>query len=370
MVDTAKYREVYEALRCEILGGKYNSSCAVPSAMALAKRFGTTRATVRRSLEQLRNDGLVGCRRGSGTFVTKAARSRKIGLIVPGVAYSEFFPPVVGEISRLAQEKGYALLFADISSPNPDQRARQAEAFAAELVREQAAGVIYQPLELITKADEINQKIVSILSAAGIAVVLLDYDTVSPPGRSGFDIVGINNPDAGFRMAGHLLDCGAKKVDFQMSPDCAPSVRNRLRGVMTAMHARRLKCRVLTAKPEDAAALKRHLRGGRPDAFICCNDTSAARFKQTLEAVGLTVPGDMLLAGFDDVRIASLLTPPLTTIRQPCREIGAAAFARLLDRIADPELPAQEIFLSAPLVVRGSTLREKSNRTHARRKRK
>ena len=62
-----------------------------------------------------------------------------------------------------------------------------------------------------------------------------------------------------------------------------------------------------------------------PDAFICGNDHTAARLLQTLGAIGKQVPRDVLLAGFDDVACAQLLSPPLTTMRQPCEEIAAVA---------------------------------------------
>ena len=86
-------------------------------------------------------------------------------------------------------------------------------------------------------------------------------------------------------------------------------------------------------------------------------DATAALFKQTAESLSLRVPDDLLLAGFDDVSIASLLSPPLTTIRQPCREIGEAAFMALVGRMNDPSLTVREIYLDAPLVVRRSTER-------------
>jgi len=231
------------------------------------------------------------------------------------------------------------------------------KAAAGRLIEERVAGVIFQPLEFIADSDKVNSEIVSRFQSAGVAVVLLDYDVVPPPQRSSLDIVGINNPDAGYRLAKHLLDQGIRRMAFQMRPNWAPSVRNRLRGVVTCVGAKGLKCEVLEAEPDDAPALARFLRRHRPEAFICGNDTAAAVFKQTLEKLGRKVPDDVLLAAFDDVRLASLLSPPLTTIHQPCREIGEAAFARLLARIARPDLVSQELYLHAPLVVRASTAR-------------
>ena len=88
---------------------------------------------------------------------------------------------------------------------------------------------------------------------------------------------------------------------------------------------------------------------------MCSNDPSAAVFKQTLERAGLSVPKDVRLTGFADMPMASLMTPPLTTIHQERDQMGGAAFRRLLERIANPDLPAFEILFPAPLVVREST---------------
>ena len=113
---------------------------------------------------------------------------------------------------------------------------------------------------------------------------------------------------------------------------------------------------VLYAEAGDVAALKRHIRRyGKPDAFVCSNDARAAEFKQTLEKAGLSVPQDIRLAAFDDVQIAGLLTPPLTTIHQPCVQIAQTAVEVLMRRIRKPESAALTLLLDAPLVVREST---------------
>lgn len=114
---------------------------------------------------------------------------------------------------------------------------------------------------------------------------------------------------------------------------------------------------MLYAEADDLKALKRYLKkqARRPDAFICSNDAIAAVFKQTLEKAGLRVPEDVMLTGFADLQIASLMTPQLTTIRQNREQMAQAAFRRLMARIDDPSLPPCDIFLPAPLIARGST---------------
>ena len=358
-VSTAKQTQILTDLRHEILSGRWSLFTALPSENALARRFGVSRMTTMLVMRDLESQGLVTRVQGRGTFVTRSALSRRVGLIVPGLADSEFYPAVVDAILKAAQAMSYELRIFRVDSEDRDIRAHQALRFADKLVKEGTSGVIYQPLDSTTDAASLNGRVLSVFSAAHVPVVLLDYDVVQPPDRSVYDVVGINNPDAGYRLAWNLISVGARKIDFLMRPDWAPSIVNRLRGVKTAVAngGRSCRCRVLLAEPDDVRALRRHLRQGRPDAFVCGNDTHAAIFKQTLEKVGLTVPGDVLLAGFDDVKLAALLTPPLTTIRNPCAEIGAKAFGVLIARMARPDAPSSDVFLPAPLVVRESTAR-------------
>jgi DNA-binding LacI/PurR family transcriptional regulator len=67
------------------------------------------------------------------------------------------------------------------------------------------------------------------------------------------------------------------------------------------------------------------------------------------------VPAEVKVAGFDDVRYASLLSPPLTTMRQPCTALGAAAIETMLGRLRQPHMPARRVLLRANLIVRKST---------------
>ena len=101
------------------------------------------------------------------------------------------------------------------------------------------------------------------------------------------------------------------------------------------------------------------LRRERPDAIACYNDRQAALLLQTLAKLGRSVPDDILVAGFDDVQYAKLTIPQLTTMHQPCAEIAAEAFRLLLDRIRNQQLPPRQVLLDAPLVVRGSTIKQK-----------
>lgn len=358
--NNAKYRQVYETLRSSILSGKYPADRPMPSLRSLVRKHGFSTITIRRAFDELERQGLIARRRGSGTFVSKSGSARKIGLIVPGMAYSEFFPPIVSEISRLSQKEDYNLLFGDIVSKSPERRVLAAKKMTREFVEQGVAGVLYQPLELVENVEDVNCEILSAFDRAGVPVVILDNDFMSHPRQEGqaYDVVGIDNVAAGALVAEHLVGLGVRRIAFQKRPKCSSSVNERWRGVASAflLGAPSLRTSVLVAEPDDETAVRRHLRRFRPEAFVCGNDAAAVALKQSLERVGKRVPEDVLLAGFDDVQFAKIVSPQLTTVHQPCEKIAETAFYRLLARIANPSLTPVRIALPVSLVVRGSTM--------------
>jgi len=96
------------------------------------------------------------------------------------------------------------------------------------------------------------------------------------------------------------------------------------------------------------------LKRDRPDAFVCANDHTAGNLMHTLLALGKRIPDDIRIVGIDDVKYARLLPVPLTTLHQPCRDIGRIALTVMLDRIANPDLPPRDVLLGCELVVRKS----------------
>ena len=355
--DNSMAMRVLKILKSEILSGKYSHTRRFPSETALARRFEVSRSLITQVVGELERFGMVKRRQGSGTFVSNNATSRKIGLIVPGVACTDFFQPIVSEINQLARQEDYTLLFAEVFSMDRDERIHQVRELAADFIKKRVAGVIYEPLAEPGGKDA-NEHILRVFKRARIPVVLIDCDIVPFPQRSEYDVVGVNDVEAGAKIAEHLLSVGARKIHFLICKLCPTTYNNRLYGAEAALikAGRFKKGSVLYAEASDLAALKRHIRKyGRPDAFVCSNDAIAAEFKQTLEKAGLSVPKDVLLTGFADLPIAALMSPPLTTIRQERDQLGGRAFKRLLERIANPTLPANEIFFPAPLVAREST---------------
>src|SRR5207249_2329587 len=99
-------------------------------------------------------------------------------------------------------------------------------------------------------------------------------------------------------------------------------------------------------EPGDKGQVKLALDEIRPDGFVCANDFTAAHLLKMLNGLGVSVPDQVRMAGIDDVKYASLLSVPLTTIHQPCADMGAVAIGTMLQRLRHPTLPPRDVLLS------------------------
>ena len=360
-----KYRAIFEALRDEILGGKYAKTRKLPSEAQLMRRFGGSRVTVIHALQELRSKGLIVRHKGKGSFITPAAvdYGRAIGLVIP-ISRGEIFPPICRELTRLAQQDGYAILLADFMATPAESRVDEARRIMEDFVARNVLGVVFHLADGVPDAPRINRAALAVLDAAGIPAVLTDCDCVPFPGRSGYDVVGADDVDAGYRLTRHILGCGARRPAFFMPAYGSVSFANRCRGFTAALDEAKIRGTVVTGDSRDAATVDALMRRFRPDAIVCGNDRVAACLMATLASLGRRVPQDVLLAGFDDVDFARFVS--LTTIHQPCADIGRAAYELLLARVRDPAAVPRSVAFAAPLVVRESTAVRNGGRPRGR----
>jgi len=351
-----KYRQILDDLRNSITVGKYAEGDRLPSENDLARRFQVSRLTVQHAIKELQIEGLVNRRAGSGTYVSSRQRGagHLFGLIIPGLGETEIFEPICQGIAKAGRTGNHALLWGD-TTRSLDGRAEQARQLCRTYVERRVSGVFFAPIEGVPDKDGVNVGIAEMIATAGIQLVLLDRCICPYPERSRFDLVGIDNRRAGYRMGMHLIDRGVKRPAFLAHPDSAPTVEARLAGFRDALAAR--KCsgeRVAWCDPSSVEGIRGFLDKLNPDGFLCANDVTAVELMQTLETLGIQVPEQIRMVGIDDVRYASHLRVPLTTLRQPCQDIGEMAFLAMLTRIAEPTLPARDILLECTLVVRQS----------------
>jgi DNA-binding LacI/PurR family transcriptional regulator len=263
-------------------------------------------------------------------------------------------------MARAAHDRRYTFLWGDSTHDAADPVNRRAEELCQQYVDRRVSGVFFAPLEFSADQYAINRRIADALKRANIPVVLLDRDLEEFPRRSEFDVVGIDNFAGGYAVAEHLINLGCRRIRFVARPQSAATVDSRIAGCREVLVKNQLDHGakwIRYGDPADADFVRRLMNGDdgtRPDAFVCANDETAALLMRGLREQGFKVPSDVRIVGFDDVKYATLLPVALTTIHQPCQDIGEAAVRVMIDRLANPNSPAREIIIHAPLVVRAS----------------
>lgn len=358
-----KHREISRELLAGIASGKYGPTGRLPSEAQLVKKFGVSRPTVGRALRDLQSEGLIERRAGSGTYVRRqtpnSPATRQLGLLIPGLGTVEIFGLICGELASVARAQEYTLLWGDSAHPQQDQDMSHEHAvkLCEQFIERRVAGVFFAPFDLTDAKAEANRRIAERFGKAGIPVVLLDRDLLPFPHRSNLDLVAIDNLAAGCLLAEHLFKLGCRRLAFMAVPHFPPTVDARIAGVREALVRHQLELRpdwIQVGDPEDVKFVRSLVGGRHWDAVICANDLTAAHLLRTLEKNNVRVPRDLRVVGFDDAKYATLLGVSLTTVHQPCRDIAITAYHAMLERIAEPTLPARSLLLAPRLVVRES----------------
>ena len=365
MKNSSKHSAISRQLATEIIAGKYRQTGRLPSEAQFVKRFGVSRPTVGRALKDLQEQGLVNRRKGSGTYVrpekdrTHDARSAipQLGMIVPSLRHTEIFESICGELASLARVNDYGLWWGASTSPISEAKmtVEEAESLCSRFIESGVAGVFFVPFEHQADREAANRRITERLRQAGIPVVLLDRDMGAFPNRSAFDLVGVDNFAGGYQLAEHLIKLGARRLAYVMRPLTASTVDARIAGARIAMLAYGLEAPqpfVHSGDPTDLKFVRSFAQAHQFDAILCTSDHLAAQLLQSLTRLNIRVPQDLRLVGFDDVRFASLLTIPLTTMEQPCRDVAITAFNALQERLKNPTLPPRTLMLAPRMVVR------------------
>jgi GntR family transcriptional regulator, arabinose operon transcriptional repressor len=355
---TAKYRRVFEYLHGHIQSGVLKAGDRLPSEAELGKLFDASRITVAKAVLDLQRMGLVTRRPGAGTHVLAPhlAEGRTFGLLIPELGLTEIFEPICHGMMRSAFARPDALLWGNAST-SVGEMAREAEQMLSSFIRQKVAGIFFAPLELSGDKDAANRRIALDLERAEIPVVLLDRCYMPYPDRSAHDLVGVDNRRAGYMVTTHLLRMGVRRLAFLGEANAASTVDARITGFHEALRRFAIvpeQDPAWRGNPQDEALVRKLLDALKPEAIVCANDLTAARLMQTLIGLGVRIPEEVRIVGMDDVKYASLLPVPLTTIRQDCTGIGMVAMATMLERLEHPELPVRDITVPTSLVVRRS----------------
>ncbi len=271
-------------------------------------------------------------------------KSRIIGLVV---AYLEnyFYPDVVERLSRSLQDQGYHVLVF-ISS------------LAADKVEEITQEILdYQVDGIVLASANMSSELAARCHASGVPIVL--FNRLQDDER--LSAVTSDNRGGGRLLARHLIETGRRKLAYIAGFEGASTQRDRERGFLEGLAEGGLQLfarDVGNFRYEEAQAAARRMFSGpeRPDAVFVCNDHMAFAVMDVLRfELGLKIPRDVSVVGFDDVPPARWPAYDLTTIRQNVDAMVAETVNILLTAIEQRDTPALRVCLDGALVVRGST---------------
>lgn len=272
--------------------------------------------------------------------------AKTIGLIIPSIR-NPYFTELAAELDELAAERGYQLSLRNVGY---DQK-REWEALQL-LEAVNADGAILIPS---SNADRSDQR------ALSIPLVVLDSDFNGPVNSYIYC-----DYYRGAQMAmEHLVSCGCKEIVCIRGPQSTFSGRSRYVGYRDYCLEHGIRQHVVDCDYDFGAGLAMTeallQRYPRVDGILACNDIVAISTYKILHKRNIPVPEQIQLIGFDDITLSGLISPELTTIRQPVKELARLAIDLVLQQ-EEPAVKGGRHVLPVSLVVRETTRRKDENR--------
>lgn len=332
-----------------------------PTLVDIARECGLSRATVARALsgkgyvdpERRRviqeTADRLGYRTSTIARALRTQRTSSIGVLIADIT-NPIFPQIVKGIDEVVSGAGHTIFLS-----NTDEDPQKQVAIVRSLLDRQVDGFV---MVSQTLADETLK-----LLEHGPPCVFLnrrphdDVDYVGPDNEQGIEL-----------LLGHLRTLGHDRIAYVSGPSHSSTSRERLAYFRMSMAAHGLAIdeRLVFAgnyyKESGAKAAEAFMAvDPRPTAILAANDFVALAIIRYLHGMGLSVPGDVSVTGFDDVfdfslmETAVLRVEGLTTVNQPKRHLGRAAGKLLLERLSEPEAPARRVILPTELRIRDTT---------------
>ncbi|GAA4558795.1 substrate-binding domain-containing protein [Planotetraspora kaengkrachanensis] len=274
----------------------------------------------------------------------RTSRSQTIGLVIPDIT-NPFYPALARGLQDVLGPAGYDEIISNTDGDRGMERAA-----IEQMIARQVDGLAFAVFH--THAEDLLPAI-----EAGIPVVRLGGRLV----QEGVDVVHSDDEGGAAEAARYLLERGYRRIGFVCGPEAEGPAAERVAGYRAALTE-------AGAPADPRLVVHTHFSrvGGRdgaaalldlpepPDAVLCANDIMAIGALETAARRGLHVPGDLAVMGFDDIEAAGLISPGLTTMANPAREIGQACARLLLDRLSGQAGGYREVVIPARLVRRQS----------------
>lgn len=270
--------------------------------------------------------------------------SHTLGLVVPDIT-APFFGELAKHIGGAARHSGYNVLLGDAEYSQETERT-----FVDALIDRRVDGLILVPTSAANPVpDRVRPR-----------VVVVDREL------PGLDLVASDHRRGAVRATEYLLELGHEVIAFIAGPQELPPLRQRYEAYASTLgesfNSLGLEMdRYVRTGPFDyefgfeAAMSLLSETDPRPTAVVASSDQQAIGALRACADLEIDVPGQVSIIGFDDIPLASLVTPRLTTVRQPLEEISQVAVARLLERLDVQPSRRRRVLLPTELMVRASS---------------
>ena len=276
----------------------------------------------------------------------KTGRSMTLGLIIPDIL-NPFFTVIACAAEDAARAQGYSLVLCN--SANDAEREQE---YLQLLRSRRVDGLIYMAGSSVPHAT------LRALVQQGFPLVLIDEEL------SGIDAasLAVRNYEGGAAVGAHLAELGHRCVGVIGGPPALRTAQARLAGLLAGLALYGVQVppeRLLVGdyQLESGQAAARRLLDADPaiSALFAANDLMALGALREAQSRRLAIPGAVSIAGFDDIPLASLVSPALTTVSQPAQTMGEQAIALLLAQIQGRCASSRQVVFGTHLRVRGST---------------
>ena len=359
-----KYEIIKEALLARIHAGDFSFDESFCTEKMLSEQHHVSRITAKRAIEDLEQQGILYRKRGVGSFVSRSLSPdskatdtpKMISLLLPFATTQGNISEAIGSLSAVLAECGYFLSIHVTGSSSPKERT------TLELLRSQnIAALVYYP-----KRDNIHLEKLNDFMFSGCPIVIVDKQTDCPY----LNNVVCDNYDGGRQAARHLLGQGHRNIAFFTAAPLSEtsSVRDRFAGFLHEMKAAGIApdphqlvtcCEELSddaALSTERTPFQQKLLAMHSDgitAIIAENDRIAELIFLACRTIGLRIPEDLCLCGFDDTNVSRSLG--ITSIHQDFAGIGREVGRILLAALKNPAAETEKIILPVTIVPRASS---------------
>jgi len=281
----------------------------------------------------------------------RAARTGVIGLVVPSVG-NMYFGRIAESIVAVAESQGLSVITASTHS-----HSRKENDYVDLLAERSVDALIYA-------GNHTSNPSLSRLIAGGLPVVVIDEALVDTPP---VDTVLVDDYAGAYQAVAHLASMGHERIALVTGPPRLRSVGERSRGYRDALVKAGIdpeaQITLTGAFSEDfGVGAVSHLLSADapPTAVFAASDLIALGIMTGASNLGLSIPDDLSIVGFDDIPVAGYVTPRLTTVRTPVERMASAAIAMIIERLDSPERSAQQTVVPVALVLGDTVARPRA----------